>query len=327
MKKKVFVRTGCIIICAVFLTGCSGFHKLDNPYVFSERASLYESSVTGEKAETFAKDLCVVTADTPLTDESVTSQAAAVFDLADKTVVFAKNPFERLYPASTTKTMTALVALKAVASGAVSLSDEVTVPQEALITEPGASLCGIKPGDKLTLEELLYGLMLPSGNDAGVAIAMHVSDSVSGFADMMNEEALKIGATGTHFVNPHGLNDQNHYTTAYDLYLIFNEALKNPEFRKIISATEFKASYEDGAGNPVNITWKGSNWYMTGERQMPNGLTFIGGKTGTTLAAGSCLVMGSSAPSGQEYISVILKAENRQGLYDNMTNILYKIAE
>lgn len=326
MKKKVLIRTGCITICTIFLTGCSGFHKLKEPYDFTERTALYESGSTVGKAEPFAKDLCVVTADTPSQDEAVTSEAAAVFGLEDKTVIFAKNPFEKLYPASVTKTMTALIALKY-----GDLTDMVTVPPESAITEAGASMCGIKPGDQLTMEQLLYGLMLPSGNDAGAAIAVHMEGSIEAFADKMNEEAVKLGATGTHFMNPHGLNDQNHYTTAYDLYLIFNEAMNDPqiseEFRKIIGTTEYKASYVDAAGNPVNTTWKGTNWYMTGERQMPEGLTVLGGKTGTTLAAGSCLIMGSSDPSGREYVSVILKAENRTGLYDNMTNILNKIVD
>ncbi|WP_077610817.1 D-alanyl-D-alanine carboxypeptidase family protein [Clostridium sp. Marseille-P2415] len=322
MKKRVFVKTGCILLCAVLLTGCAGLHKLDNPYEFSERTALYQSSAVAGKSEPFAHDLCIVSDDTSSQDEAVTAEAAAVFNLTDKTVLFAKNPFERLYPASITKTMTALVALKY-----GNLDDEITVTQDAVITESGATLCGIKPGDKITLEQLLYGLMLPSGNDAGAAIAVHMAGGVDQFSRMMNEEALKIGATGTHFVNPHGLSNEDHYTTAYDLYLIFQEALKYPEFRKIIGTKEYTATYQDKAGNPVNATWKGTNWYMTGERQMPDGLSVLGGKTGTTLAAGSCLIMGSSDSSDREYVTVVLKAPNRAGLYDNMTNILNKIVE
>lgn len=322
MKKRVFVKTGCILLCTMLLTGCAGLHKLDDPYEFSERTALYQSSAVAGKSEPFAHDLCVVSDDTSSQDEAVTAEAAAVFNLTDKTVLFAKNPFERLYPASITKTMTALVALKY-----GNLDDEITVTQDAVITESGATLCGIKPGDKITLEQLLYGLMLPSGNDAGAAIAVHMAGGVDQFSQMMNEEALKIGATGTHFVNPHGLSNEDHYTTAYDLYLIFQEALKYPEFRKIIGTKEYTATYQDGAGKPVNATWKGTNWYMTGERQMPDGLSVLGGKTGTTLAAGSCLIMGSSDSSEREYVTVVLKAPNRVGLYDNMTNILNKIVE
>jgi D-alanyl-D-alanine carboxypeptidase (penicillin-binding protein 5/6) len=322
VKKQVFVKTGCIVFCTLLLTGCDRLHKLDNPYEFAERTALYQSNAVSGKSEPFAHDLCVVSDKTSHQDDKVTAESAAVFDLTDKTVLFAKNPFERLYPASITKTMTALVALKY-----GKLTDEITITREAVITESGASLCGIKPGDKLTLEQLLYGLMLPSGNDAGVAIAVHMSGGVEPFAELMNEEAARIGATGTHFVNPHGLSNDNHYTTAYDLYLIFNEALKYPEFRKIIGTTQYTASSQDETGKPVTATWKATNWYMTGERQMPKGLTSLGGKTGTTQAAGSCLIMGSSDSSEQEYITVVLKAPNHVGLYDNMTNILNKIVE
>lgn len=322
MKRRVFVTSGCIILSTLYLSGCAGFHKLDNPYVFSERTALYQSSSVAGKSETFAHDLCVVSKDTPDSDDSVTAEAAAVFDLSDNTVLFAKNPFEKLYPASITKTMTALLVVKY-----GNLSDQVTVTKDAVIKESGASLCGIKPGDKLTMEQLLYGLMIPSGNDAGAAIAVNMAGSVDQFAQMMNDEAKKLGATGTHFVNPHGLSDEDHYTTAYDLYLIFNEALKYPEFRKIIGTVQYKTSYQGSDGKTVNATWKGTNWYMTGERKTPEGLTVLGGKTGTTLSAGSCLIMGSSDASKKEYITVVLKAPDHAGLYDNMSNILNKIVE
>ena len=149
----------------------------------------------------------------------------------------------------------ALVALKY-----GNLADQVTVTEDAVITEAGATLAGIEPGDVLTLEQLLYGLMLPSGNDAGAAIAVHIAGSVEAFADMMNEEAARIGAVDTHFVNPHGLHDPDHYTTAYDLYLIFHEAMKDATFRKVAGSTAYTASYRDKSGQTVTKTWKGGNW-------------------------------------------------------------------
>ena len=103
--------------------------------------------------------------------------------------------------------------------------------EDAVITEACASLCGIKPGDVITMQDLLYGLMMPSGNDAANAIAVHMYGSIDAFADRMNVRARELGATGTHFMNPSGLTDENHYTTAYDLYLMFNEAMKLPLFR------------------------------------------------------------------------------------------------
>ena len=127
-------------------------------------------------------------------DETLTAESAGVFPLDGGNAVFAQDVFERRNPASTTKVMTALIALKF-----GNLDDVVTVPQESVITESGSSMAGVVPGDKLTLEQLLYGLLIPSGNDAANAIAVHMGGSIEGFVKMMNEEAVQIGATGTHF--------------------------------------------------------------------------------------------------------------------------------
>ena len=289
------VRTRSFL-CALLLgavalstTGC--LSGIKEPYSLEERIPVMEDSLsrTVRYADGFASDLCVVE------DEG---------------------------SASITKVMTALVAIK---NG--DLNARVVVTDDAVITESGATLCGIEPGDTLTLEQLLYGLMLPSGNDAGAAIAVHIAGSIDKFADMMNQEAASLGATGTHFVNPHGLNDPDHYTTAYDLYLIFNEALKYPVFRQIVGTTSYTANYHDKDSQAVTKTWKGGNWFMTRERETPEGLTVFGGKTGTTNAAGYCLIMATRDQNDKEYISVILKSDSRPGLYDNMTNIISKIVK
>lgn len=325
MKRKGLKRTGCVLLCAILLTGCSipGLGKLEQPYSFADRQALYQLTDSDiGKAEAFAADLCVIEDESQYSDSSVDAEAAAVFGVSDQSVVFSKNAFERLYPASTTKVMTALIAIKY-----GTLTDEVTVTDDVVITESGATMCGIKPGDVITMEQLLYGLMLPSGNDAGAAIAVHMDNSIEKFSERMNQEALKLGATGTHFMNPHGLNDEQHYTTPYDLYLIFNEAMKQPLFREIIGTKAYTANYKDSAGNPVSQTWSCSNQYITGEQETPEGLTVLGGKTGTTKAAGNCLVMGSDDSQGKEYISVVMKANGRESLYKNMTNIINKIVE
>lgn len=310
-----------IVLAAVVLTGCAP--KVSDELAYTDMrvdavyASLQEAK---SRAGTFAENLCVITGEEEQSDPQVNAEAAAVFGIDDQAVLFQKQAFERLYPASITKVMTALVALKY-----GNLEDMVTVGEEAVITEAGASLCNIKPGDTLTMEQLLYGLMLPSGNDAGASIAVHMAGSMDGFSEMMNREARALGATDSHFLNPHGLHDENHYTTAYDLYLIFNEAYRYPEFRKIIGTKEYAVSYTDGEGNEKSQTWKNSNRYLTGERETPAGLTVLGGKTGTTQAAGYCLIMVSENSDGRDYISVVLKAGSRPNLYDNMTNIIQKI--
>lgn len=328
MKKTVSFPSGAVLaasvfICAFALTGCGA----SSTQTYSqERFTAMGPVLSGEYrdgcAPAFAQDLCVVTDSASYEDSQITAEAAGLFDRSDRETLFVKEPFERLYPASITKVMTALIAIKY-----GNLNDMVTVTEDAVITESGATLCGIEPGDRLTLEQLLYGLMIPSGNDAGAAIAVHMSGSIQAFADLMNQEARKLGATDTHFVNPHGLTDPDHYTTAYDLYLIFNEALKYPVFRQITGTTSYTAKYYNGDGETISKTWSGGNLYLTGEEETPEGLEVFGGKTGTTSAAGRCLIMAVRDQQDREYISVVLKAADKDGLYDNMTNIISKIVK
>ena len=303
MKKKTIYKIACCLAAGFLLCSCGKKEEaLDRPYSFTERSFPVElTDSTDGYASLFASDLCVVTDESQYSPSDTTSEAAGLFDITDGQVMYSKNAFERLYPASITKVMTALIAIKY-----GDLTDTVTVTEDAVITEAGATLAGIHPGDQLTMEQLLYGLMLPSGNDAGAAIAVHMAGSIDAFAELMNREAQKLGATGTHFMNPHGLTNADHYTTAYDLYLIFNEALKQPEFRKVTGTTSYTADYTDGSGNPVSTTWEGGNWYMVGQRQTPDGLTVFSGKTGTTSAAGFCLIMASRDQKEKEYISVVL---------------------
>ena len=272
---------------AFLLSGCG---QKDAVYDYGpEKMTAMIEQIPDEwlQAPSFASDLCVIMGDEPEPDSTVTAKAAGVFSLKDGEVLIQKNPYERMNPASITKIMTALIAVR---DG--DLKESVTVGQETVITEPGASLCHIAPGDTLTMEQLLYGLMLPSGNDAGAAIAVHMAGSIEAFAEEMNKTAHQLGAVDTHFTNPHGLTDENHYTTAYDLYLIFQEAMKYPEFQKIVGTVSYTATYTDGRGAVKTQKWENSNRYLSGNAAAPEGVTVLGGKTGTTQAAGSCLILG-----------------------------------
>lgn len=319
MKRIIIQSSVLLAAAALSLSACGKKGGLEEAYSYEERSQLMSAHGGSELAPLFAEDLCVVT-DSQDGDTSMNAEAGALFNVTDRSVVYSKNAFERLYPASTTKVMTAIIALE---EG--NLSDQVTVTEDAVITEAGASLCGIKPGDVITMQDLLYGLMMPSGNDAANAIAVHMYGSIDAFADRMNVRARELSATGTHFMNPSGLTDENHYTTAYDLYLMFNEAMKLPLFREIIAEDSYTANYQNGAGEAVSKTWTVGNWYQKGERETPAGVSVLGGKTGTTQAAGYCLIMASNDSQDKEYISVVLKSDSRPSLYDNMTNIISKI--
>ncbi len=306
-------------VIMISLAGCTRL-----PYS-SEYGSLKMGALTGNgsdidhKAKTFASDLCVDTEDV-FGDGSLNlneCEAAVLYDVNNKEVIYSKNALEKLYPASVTKIMTALVAIK------YGQMDQVLVASNAVnIKETGAQLAGIVSGDSMTLYQALRLLLMYSANDVAQLIAENIGGSVDGFVKMMNDEAISLGATGTHFVNAHGLSDPDHYTTAYDLYLIFNECIKYEEFTQIISLQSYDATYTNKNGKEVVLSVKNTNGYINGSYNPPSNVTVIGGKTGTTTAAGHCLILLSKDVNGSPFISIILKSEDTQTLYNNMNSLL-----
>lgn len=269
----------------------------------------------------FASDLCVVDTNIDSKDVDMTAASAAgLFDINNCNTIYAKNVHEKLYPASLTKVMTALVAIKHGSSDMM-----LTATANVKINESGAQVCGIKAGDQMTLNQALHLLLINSANDAAIMIAEGIAGSVEAFADMMNEEAVAIGATNSHFVNPHGLSDDNHYTTAYDMYLIMNAAVKYSLFNEIIHMDTYSTVYSDKNGASKEITVNSTNYFIQGTAQAPSGITVLGGKTGTTNAAGHCLLLLSRDSSSNPYISIIMRADSRDELYSQMTDLLDEI--
>ncbi len=300
------------------LSGCG--NKLDAAYDVDTSlvAFKFDDTSSEKKLNSYAEDICVVKDN--IKENSVDmsqATAACLFDITDKETKYSKNANEVLHPASTTKVMTALVALKY-----GKLDDIITATSNAEIKESGAVLCGFKNGDRASLEEVLYGLLLTSGNDAAVMIAEHIAGSESAFVDMMNDEARKIGATHTHFTNPHGLTDEAHKTTAYDLYLMFNEALKYEKFKDIILEKEHELKYTKADGTNKTLKCISTNKYFLGGIKTPEDVRVLGGKTGTTDAAKSCLIIYSQKKNKDDYISVVLHSENADSLYNNMNSLL-----
>jgi len=312
------------VVATVVISGCGNNQNLINAYNLDSDSPVagISASAGEEYSPLFAEDLCIVSGDIPgAGDIDMTqAEAAALFDIDSRETMFSKNAHEKLYPASITKILTALTALKR-----GNLEDVITVTENALITESGAQLCGFRPGDQLTLEQALYALLIYSGNDAGIAIAEHISGSVEEFAKAMNEEAVALGATNSNFVNPHGLHDDNHYTTAYDLYLIFQEVVKYDKFVEIINTPAYTMSYTLSDGTSKEVTWNTTNHYLKGTAATPEGVTVIGGKTGTTEKAGACLILFSKNAQGTPFISVVLKSDDRTTLYSQMTDLLEDI--
>lgn len=240
------------------------------------------------------------------TEPNVSAGAIFSAELSTGKVIYEKNAREKKYPASTTKVMTALLVLEN-----CELTDTATASYNAISIIPsGYSIANIQVGETLTIEDLLYALMVCSANEAANVLAEHVAGSISSFSAMMNTRAEELGCENTHFVNPNGIHNEDHYSTAYDLYLIAKEAMKNETFRKIVSTTTYtlpateKYAEKDRVCRStnqllhVNKSSRADNYYYK---------DCIGIKTGFTSQAQNCLISAASKNS-LEFINVVLDA-------------------
>lgn len=262
VMKKFFWRLSALVLATILL---AGFFAVI--WLASTRVTAYVNATT--MGETSARAMCTV-------------------DVATGRVLFAHNPDQPMGMASTTKVVTALTVLE----NCQDLDTKIRVADEAIGVE-GSSIY-LQKGEQLTVRELLYGLMLRSGNDAAVALALAVAPSVAEFAELMNQTAIKYGAKNTHFVNPHGLDDPEHYTTARDLALLSAVALRNPTFVEICSAKEKRI---DGVDAPRLLINK--------NKLLKTLDGCIGVKTGYTKKTGRSFV-GAREVDGQKIVCVVL---------------------
>lgn len=232
---------------------------------------------------------------------SLTSESAVLIDASSGLVLYEKNAHKELYPASITKIMTTLIALEN-----CSLNEIVTFSHNAVFSiESGSTHIARKEGEKLTMEQCLYAVMLASANEVSNAVAEHVAGSIDKFADMMNAKAKELGCKNTHFVNANGLHNDNHYTSAYDMALISQEALKNETFRKITATKSYvlpttnKSDQEFPMANHQQL--------LLGYKLTKKYDACIGGKTGYTNAARNTLVSFANK-DGVELICVVMKS-------------------
>ena len=237
-------------------------------------------------------------------EDSFTADGAYLVDMQGN-VLYEKNADKQLYPASMTKIMTALVAVE---NG--NLDDTVTVGQLEGCYEEGSKLTYLEEGDVCTLRDLLYATLLYSANDAATAVAVYIGGDVATFAGMMNQKAAELGANNTHFANPHGLHNEDHYTTPRDVSLIMRAATENATVMEIMQTPTYSCTItrENGGDNEHHYTWNSTNVYMRGTDTL-EGIQYICGKTGYTGEAGRCLV--SYFQLGEEsYISVIMNSKD-----------------
>ena len=293
--------------------------------VFSKTAiKVSETVEETEEEETVSSDIdeddASFNEDATAEEDSISSDNVLLAGMNTMEAVYGKNVYDRIYPASVTKILTALLTLQH-----ANFSDTVVFTEEMEVHEYGAKLCQFDVGDELTVEQLFQGLMVYSGNDAANALAVHIGGSIDGFSDMMNTEAKRLGCVDTHFVNPSGLHDNDHYTSAYDLYLIFNECLKYEEFKEVIRQNSVDIEYKDVDGEIVEATYTTTNQYFTDGYDYPEHVRVLGGKTGTTDQAGCCLILYDTDEKDRGYISLVLGASNYDILYSEMNILLNKI--
>ena len=231
---------------------------------------------------------------------NLNSEAAILVEVSTGRILYEKNSTKQLYPASTTKILTAILVLEN-----CDLDEKVTVRETALNNIPsGYVTCNLQIGEQLTINDLLYALMIPSANDAAYVLAEHVGGSVEGFSAMMNDKARALGCKTTHFVNPNGIHDDSHYSTAYDLYLIADYAMKNETFRKIVATTEYTLPATEQYPSEDRVL-KTTNELLNENSRNYYYKNAIGIKTGYTSKAGNCLVAGAHR-DGLEFIAVVL---------------------
>lgn len=228
-------------------------------------------------------------------------------------VLYEVGGHDKVYPASITKVMTALLTLEAIESGKLTAQTQITASATAATIPKGSSTANIKAGEVLTVEQLLYCLLLPSANEAAQILAETVGGDIDTFVGMMNDKAKELGCENTHFANPHGFHDPDHYTTPYDITLFMKAAMEYNLFQKIVTSPNYtipatNLSEQRTVHNTNALT---SNWTYTGYLYAPG----TGGKTGSTDEAGKCLV--ETAKKGDTYlISVVMGEPEKVTLAD-----------
>ena len=281
LKKNRISKNGLIILFIALFITC----------FFGMFSTIYADDVENEE-KISQNEINEVSAN--VSDEPVlNSRKCVVYDRISKTIIYGKNENVKSAMASTTKIMTAIVVLEN-----TDLNQEVVVSKKAGGT--GGSRLGLRAGDKVRIEDLLYGLMLRSGNDAAVALAEHVGGSVQGFAELMNNKAVALGLKCTHFVTPHGLDDSNHYTTALELAKLSDYAMCNEKFAKIVGT------------KITTITVNGMPRQIANTNELLGVLNgVVGIKTGFTNNAGRCLVT-ETKRNGMDIITVVLGADTKK---------------
>lgn len=241
-------------------------------------------------------------------EPNIASTSAILVEASTGKILYEKNAYDKMYPASTTKVMTAILTLEN-----CDLNEMATVSRNAIYSLPhGYVNVNLQENEEISVKDLMYALMVKSANDAAIVLAEHIGGSVEGFADMMNKKAIEIGCQNTHFVNPNGIHNEEHYSTAYDLYLMASYGMKNETFRKYVSTVSYTLPATNKYPTADRICMTTNDMIRSKSRYYNENV--IGIKTGYTTEAKNCLIAGAQK-NDTELISVVLHSgTNAEGL-------------
>lgn len=314
---------GICMICLLCMTLCGCSVTADSEHFLADHNQYPVEIFDGQEEKELyclasdTQNICIVENESQYDAAYIQSTAGILFNLDTNEVLYSKNARKALPIASLTKLMTALLVLEN-----DSMNDIVVAGDEVQITEYNAWLCHFQPGDTLSVEDLMYATLIYSGNDAAAALATYVGGTVEDFVNSMNQKAEALGAGDTHFANPHGLDAKEHYSSLYDLYLIFRQCMQYKQFQDIIGAESHTCEYTHGDGAEVSRKFSNTNWYFTGEAQPPDGITVLGGKTGNTPKAHRCLMILVENEAGERFLAGILGAQDQVTLYEEINRLL-----
>lgn len=327
MKNAIQKIAGVIlsITLAFSFTGCNLIAVTNEYNIEQVPETAFNNTIIRNAADGYTDKITVLPYEDSVTGllTKADVKSAILIDDTNKECLYSLSGYDRIFPASMTKVMSGILIMDALNEGVIQLEDKITLSHNIPL-DPDAARLDLKMGDTISVKDLIYGYLIRSLNDCGIVLAEMISGSEAAFVEAMNQKAYTLGATNTHFVNCHGLHDENHYTTPYDLYLFFR-AFADYDFVKEIDAiTEYTLAYTNAEGKEVTLLIKSTNGFMSGEYNLDSRFELGAWKSGTTKAAGNCLVM-QVFSNNHTYYLVVSGASEREVLYKSMMKMLSTI--
>ncbi len=325
-RQKKMLLAAVLWGLSILFTGCGA--DIDSAFPVNTLPEINISeNARVHTAEGYASGLAVIEPEKNILNgfDSLGVGSALLVDDTDGCAIVSYEGHQKIYPASMTKVMSGILIAEALESGAIHMEDMVTLNHNITI-DPEAARLDLEMGDTISVQDLVYGFLIRSLNDCGIVLAEKIAGSQEAFVELMNQKAHNLGATNTHFVNCHGLHDEDHYTSAYDLYLFFREFASHDIIQQIDEITSYTLKYTNAEKEEVLLEIKSTNGFLSGEYSLPAQYNIGVWKSGTTRAAGSCLIMQINYHE-HKYYAVICKADGRETLYKRMYQLISCIPE